>query len=63
VSASASAYLANEAVVFYLIFCADEAKKMADRRDETLADMIAGKLGLLEQGDLDALPSEGGGGV
>jgi len=50
-------------VVFYLVFRADEAQKMADRRDEALADMVARKLGLLEQGDLDALPGEGGGGV
>ena len=56
-------YLANEAMGFYLIFCTDKAKKMADRGDETLADVIAWKLGLLEQGDLDAFPSEGGSGV
>ena len=56
-------YLANEAVGFYLIFCTDEAKKMADRGDETLADVIARKLGLLEKGDLDAFPGEGGRGV
>jgi hypothetical protein len=56
-------YLANEAVGFYFVLCTNEAQVMTDGGDETLADVIPGKLGLFEKGDLDTFSGESSSGI